>query len=149
MKINWAVGIAVLYMGFVAMILVLVSMSIGQNIDLATEHYYEEELGFQDKIGKKERSKALVNPLKWTLSETGITIFYPQRSNERSLTGQIKLYCPADKQHDRQFNIAPNNQIQFIPTANIPEGNYHLQIDWKNDNQTYWNEDVIQINHPN
>ena len=147
MKINWGIGITVLYTGFVAMILVLVSMSIGQKIDLATEHYYEEELGFQEKIDKKERSKALANPLKWTVGETGITINYPTDTDHETLTGEIKLYCPADKQRDRQFAILSENQTQFIPTTHIPEGNYRLQIDWKNKNQTYWNEDIIQIHH--
>lgn len=147
MKINWGVGITAIYMGFVAMILVLVSMSIGQKIDLVTEHYYEEELGFQDKIDKKQRSAALTDPVKWEVKNEGISIVFPAHVNEKELTGQIKLYCPSNDKNDRKFRISTQNHTQFIPVTNIAEGSYHLQIDWKNKEQTYWNEDVIVISH--
>jgi hypothetical protein len=147
MKINWGIGITVLYTGFVAMILVLVSMSIGQKIDLATEHYYEEELGFQDKIDKKERAKALTDPITWEVSKQGITIFYPKEMETKTISGTINLYCPSNNRNDRKFAIVSKEKNQFVPTASIPSGTYHLQIDWKNSDQTYWNEDVIYISH--
>lgn len=147
MKINWGVGITALYLGFVAMILLLVSMSIGQKIDLVTEHYYEEEVGFQDKIDKKERSAALTKPVKWEVTAKEISIVFPGNVQQADLTGEIKLYCPSNDKNDRKFKIAPREHTQIIPVGNIPEGTYHLQIDWKNKEQTYWTEDVIVINH--
>ena len=146
-KINWGVGITVLYLGFVAMILVLVSMSIGAKIDLVTEHYYEEELGFQAKIDKKQRAAALAEPLKWEVKTDGIDLVFPAHVPEADLTGEIKLYCPSNDKNDRKFKISTQNHTQFIPVSHIPEGTYHLQIDWKNKEQTYWNEDVIVISH--
>ena len=147
MKMNWGVGITVLYIGFVAMILGLVGMSMSQNIDLVTEHYYEEELEFQNKIEKKQRSAALPNPLTWQVNEGGIAIIYPDGITEKRLSGEIKLYCPSNKKNDRSFSVLAKNNRQVIPIVNIPEGNYHLQIDWKNSDQTYWSEDVIVIHH--
>ncbi|MCF2518598.1 FixH family protein [Dyadobacter sp. CY351] len=147
MKINWGVGITALYLGFVAMILLLVSMSIGQKIDLVTEHYYEEEVGFQDKIDKKERSAALTEPVKWEVTAKEISIVFPGNVQQADLTGEIKLYCPSNDKNDRKFKIAPREHTQIIPVGNIPEGTYHLQIDWKNKEQTYWTEDVIVISH--
>ena len=147
MKINWGVGITVLYTGFVAMILVLVSMSIGQKIDLVTEHYYEEELVFQDKIDKKQRATALSEPVKWEVGEAGITVFYPKTTSKNEVSGQIRLYCPSNDKNDRNFTVSAPNNVQFIPTAKIPEGTYHLQIDWKSNDKTYWNEDVVLISH--
>ena len=147
MKINWGVGITALYLGFVAMILLLVSMSIGQKIDLVTEHYYEEEVGFQDKIDKKGRSAALTEPVKWEVTDKYISIVFPGNVQQADLTGEIKLYCPSNDKNDRKFKIAPHEHTQIIPVGNIPEGTYHLQIDWKNKEQTYWTEDVIVISH--
>ncbi|MCF2487583.1 FixH family protein [Dyadobacter sp. CY347] len=147
MKINWGVGITALYLGFVAMILLLVSMSIGQKIDLVTEHYYEEEIGFQDKIDKKERSAALTDPVKWQVTTREISIVFPGSVQEADLTGEINLYCPSNDKNDRKFKISAQNHTQIIPVSNIPEGSYHLQIDWKNKDQAYWTEDVIVISH--
>ena len=147
MKLNYGTGIVVLYTGFVAMILVLVGMSVTQKIDLVTDHYYEEELQFQDRIDKIKRSKALSDPMNWIVNEQGITIKYPDNTEGKPLLGTIKLYCPSEEKNDRTFKIAPVSNEQFIPSSNIPEGNYHLQIDWQRGDQTYWNEDVIVISH--
>jgi nitrogen fixation protein FixH len=149
MKINWGTGIAALYLGFVAMILLLVSMSIGQKIDLVTEHYYEEELAYQGKIDKKHNAKALGKPLVWEVQEQGIKISYPENVDEKALSGQVKLYCPSNDKNDRTFSVRSENHAQFIPTSSVPAGNYHLQIDWKHKDQAYYNEDVIVISHIN
>lgn len=61
LKLNWGAGIAVLYMGFVAMIVLLVVMSMRQKIDLVTDEYYAEELLFQGKIDKIKRAKHYPN----------------------------------------------------------------------------------------
>jgi hypothetical protein len=149
MKINWGTGIAALYIGFVAMILLLVTMSIGQKIDLVTEHYYEEELEFQGKIDKINRSANLSEPVKWQVNEQGITIFYPKSLEAQNLSGEVRLYCPSDNRNDQKFPVLVTGHEQFIPASSIPNGTYRLQVDWKNNDQTYWNEDVIVINHAN
>jgi len=146
MKLNWGAGIAILYSGFVAMILVLVSMSASQKIDLVTDNYYAEELQFQDKINKSERAKALEDPLKWEVDEKGILIHYPKSFSEKNLSGKVNLYCPSDDSKDLHFQVSTKNNIQFIASSEIPDGRYYLQIDWKNGEDTYWNEDLIVIN---
>ncbi|SEI58201.1 FixH protein [Dyadobacter koreensis] len=146
MKLNWGAGIAILYSGFVAMILVLVGMSASQKIDLVTDNYYAEELQFQDKINKSERAKALEDPLKWEVDEKGILIHYPKSFSEKNLSGKVNLYCPSDDSKDLHFQVSTKNNIQFIASSEIPDGRYYLQIDWKNGEDTYWNEDLIVIN---
>jgi len=146
MKLNWGAGIAILYSGFVAMILVLVGMSASQKIDLVTDNYYAEELRFQDKINKTERAKALDDPLTWEVNAKGISIHYPKSFSEKNLGGKINLYCPSDDSKDLLFQVNSTNNTQFIPSSKIPDGRYYLQIDWKNGEETYWNEDLIVIN---
>ena len=141
MKFNWGAGITTLYLSFVAGILVLVGMSASQKIDLVTDHYYEEETKFQEKLNKTNRAKALAEPLLWQVSEEGLTIQYPE--NGGNVTGTINLYCPSNEKNDRSFTIRNQNSQQFIPASKIPNGRYRLQIDWKNGTDTYWNEDVI------
>ena len=146
MKVNWGAGIAVLYMGFVVMILLLVGMSASQKIDLVTDQYYEEELRFQDKINKTNHAKALIDPLAWEVTEQGIHINYPESFRENNLTGTIKLYCPSDNTKDRTFPIKSTNHTQQIAASDLHSGRYYLQIDWQNGKETYWNEGVVVIN---
>ena len=146
MKLNWGAGIAILYSGFVAMILVLVGMSASQKIDLVTDNYYAEELRFQDKINKTKRAKALEDPLTWEVNEKGIAIHYPKSFPEETLSGKVNLYCPSDDSKDMFFKVSSKNNMQFIPSSELADGRYYLQIDWKNGEETYWNEDLIVIN---
>jgi hypothetical protein len=146
MKFNWGTGIAALYLGFVAMILTLVFMSTNQKVDLVTSQYYEEETKFQEKINKTNRANALEQPLVWKVNEEGVTITYPQQMTDQQVSGNIKLYCPANEKNDRSFAVMASNNRQLIPASKIPAGRYRLQIDWKNGSETYWNEDVIVVN---
>jgi hypothetical protein len=146
MKFNWGTGIAILYLGFVAMILVLVSMSTNQKIDLVTSQYYEEETKFQEKINKTNRANKLEKPLVWEMKNEGLHITYPESTTDKQVSGTIKLYCTANEKNDRTFAILASEHQQLIPAAKIPAGRYRLQIDWKNGTETYWNEYVIVMN---
>jgi hypothetical protein len=59
MHISWGIKIAMLYCGFVALIIIMVSMAMNQKIDLVSKDYYEQELNYQKKIDKTNRSHAL------------------------------------------------------------------------------------------
>ena len=146
MKLNWGAGIAILYMGFVVMILLLVGMSASQKIDLVTDQYYEEELRFQDKINKTNHAKALTDPLVWEVTEQGIRINYPESFSENNLAGTVKLYCPSDNTKDKTFPVKSISHTQLIAASDLDSGRYYLQIDWQNGKETYWNEGVVVIN---
>lgn len=146
MKINWGAGIALLYAGFVVMILLLVGMSASQKIDLVTDRYYEDELRFQDKINKVNLTRQLKHPLTWNIEHQGIMIYYPKEFDGSNVTGNVKLYCPSDNTKDLSFPVIAQNGTQLIPASELTPGRYYLQIDWKYGDQAYWNEDVIVIN---
>ncbi|MCF0071205.1 FixH family protein [Dyadobacter sp. CY261] len=145
MKINWKALIAAVYVSFVSMILVLVSMSAGQKIDLASEDYYEEELKFQGKIDKTQRASQLTEPLSWTVADSGLQIHYPSTFADSAISGKISLYCPSDDRNDRQFSIHSSYHEQTIALSQIPVGRYKIQVDWKGGTETYWNEGVVVI----
>jgi hypothetical protein len=145
-KINWGAGIAAVYIGFVAMILVLVCMSAGQKIDLVTDHYYDEELRFQDKIDKIKRADSLSQPLTWEVTNNGLAIHYPKMLDDHAISGNINLYCPSNDKNDRSFKVVSAGNEQFIPFSNVPDARYKVQIDWKSSETTYWNEGVIVTN---
>ena len=149
MKINWRALIAAVYISFVCMNLLLVGMSAGQKIDLVTDHYYEEELKFQGKIDKAQRAAALSEPLSWQITEAALQIHYPSAFTDSSISGQIRMYCPADNRNDRNFPIRAKDNGQVIALSQIPAGRYKIQVDWKSGNETYWNEGVVVVGNKN
>jgi nitrogen fixation protein FixH len=147
LKFNWGAGIAVSYLGFVALILMLVVMSMRQKIDLVTTEYYSQELKFQSKIDKKQRAQALSTPLTWKVAEQGVTLSYPAELNAGPVSGTVHFYCPSNEANDRTFKMNMEDGTQTIPTTSIPAGRYFLQMDWMQGGETYWNEGVIVIHH--
>ncbi|QRR00906.1 FixH family protein [Dyadobacter sandarakinus] len=145
MKINWGTGIAGMYLSFVVMIVVLVSMSAAEKIDLATDKYYEEELHFQDRIDKGERARLLPQPLSWQVTREKLTIAFPDQFAGSVIQGKISLYCPSDKHNDRSFAIQAEKSRQVVALDQVPAGRYKLQIDWQAGGTSYWNEGVITL----
>ncbi|SEI38446.1 FixH protein [Dyadobacter sp. SG02] len=149
MKINWKALIAAVYISFISMILLLVSMSAGQKIDLVTDHYYEEELKFQGKIDKVQRAAALAEPLSWQITEDRLQLHYPAHFADADVSGEIHLYCPSDNRNDRHFAIRSKDNAQTVALSQIPTGRYKIQVDWKSGSETYWNEGVVVVDHQN
>jgi nitrogen fixation protein FixH len=147
MKINYATATVTLYLGFVAMIITLVMMSMSQKVDLVTDQYYEEELRFQEKIDKSARAAALPEGISWNVSDEGIDIIYPKTIPDSALSGTVILYCPADENQDLSIQINAKNHRQLIPASTIKDGSYKLQIDWKCGGLTYWDEGIVSIRH--
>ena len=146
-KLNWGTGIAATYLGFVAMILALVILSTREKVDLVTSQYYVDELKFQDKIDKIKRANQLTDPLTWQVGEYDVFIHYPASLHPEAMTGDVSFYCPSNDKNDRKFKVNASNNMQSIPLSEIPNGRYHLQVEWKNGDQTYWKEGVVVIDH--
>ncbi len=143
---NWGTGITILYISFVAGILGLVTLSIGQRVDLVSENYYALELDFQNKIDKTHRANALAEPLRWQLTDSALEVQFPKEFSPKNLAGNIRFYCPSDNTKDIGFAIMPNAENrQSIPLARLEPGRYLLQFDWKNGETTYWNEGAVVV----
>jgi hypothetical protein len=145
-KISWGTGIALLYLGFVAGILTLVTMSMNQRVDLVAEDYYAQELAFQSKIDRIARASELTEPLRWEVRDGAIYIQYPTTFNPAELAGTVHFYCPANNQKDLKIKVNANADLQqSIPLSDLQSGRYLIQFDWKNSATTYWNEGVISV----
>lgn len=141
---NWGTRILFLYLGFVALIAALVTMSMKQNTDLVAKDYYARELAYQNKLDKMNRSQALLQPVKWQLENGKLVLQFPDEI-PTPVKGTIVLYCPSDAGKDFQqvFNSATHNvSINITAVANAQ---YELQIDWEAGAQTYYDEGKLIV----
>ncbi len=143
---SWGWKIALLYSGFVVMILVLVGMSVSQKIDLVSDDYYAMELVHQQKIDKIKRSRQLEEPVRWKLGEEYLEIVFPANLSGKTIGGNVILYCPADDRNDFSVPVEPGSDgVQRVSRKVFKPGRYHLQLDWNAGSTTYWDEGVISI----
>jgi len=147
MRISWGFKITVLYVGFVALILSMVSMAMRQKIDLVSTDYYEQELKYQDKINKIDRAHALENPLTWEVKQGLLILKFPEQFKGQKINGSIYFFRPSDASLDKTIPIpADSASVQNISTQELKKGLYKVQISWGINNKEFYNEGIIQIN---
>jgi hypothetical protein len=147
MRINWGIKILALYLGFVGLILTLVSMAMRQNVDLVSKDYYEQELKFQQKINKINHSKSLKEPLSWELKQGLLVLKFPEQFKGQTISGNIYFFRPSDAAMDKTITLPKDTStVLTITTKQLNKGLYKMQINWQADTTEYYNEGIIQVN---
>ena len=143
---NWGTKITIVYCCFVVMILTLVVMASRHKVELVAENYYEQELKFQEKIDKTERSNSLKEPLTVDYVNGNLQVGFPMSMKNVEINGTISIYSPVKKSNDRSFDITGIiNQQQIIRLDKLSPGSYTVQIDWNAEGISYYNEKIIKI----
>lgn len=147
MNINWGIKITVLYLGFVTLIICMVTMAMHEKVELVSKDYYEQELKFQDRINKTNRSNELKEPLTWEMKSDGLILKFPSQFNGQKTSGSVYFFRPSDASLDKTI-IFPtdSNTFRNVSTKELKKGLYKMQINWKANNVEYYNEGIIQIN---
>lgn len=138
MKFNWGYRIATIYLLFVAGIMYLVVKSSQQQIDLVTPDYYAQELRYQERIDETLRAQALQEPLQFSVEQDVLTIDFPRQFQGKQVSGNVLLYCPANKEHDVSRNIQVDNNRMKISIPERNTGQHELQVSWEADGLKYY-----------
>jgi hypothetical protein len=146
MKINWGWRIAMLYIGFLALMLFLVYKTTLIKDDLVSKDYYTKELKFQEQLDKQRRTKQLFTPLTWHVEGRNIGLQFPDEVRDKKVNATILFYKANDARQDFSVYCSPDsNGLCTLPTQNLSKGAYQMQIDWKAGDISYYNEGTVNI----
>lgn len=147
MKLNWGWRIALLYGGFVVLIITMVCLAMNQKVDLVTSDYYEQELKYQEKIDKTKRTLELSESLTWNLSTDGLFLKFPKQFKNQVVKGTVYFFRPSDESMDTRVKFVVNDTsgTVVVPTNKLRPGVYKMQIDWDGKNESYFNEGTLKI----
>ncbi|MBN8789885.1 MAG: FixH family protein [Terrimonas sp.] len=140
---NWGYKILIVYLAFVAGIVVLVFKSSNEKIDLVTPDYYAKELKHQDRIDAIKRTNALSSKVKFEIVNNTLIITLPAEFNEKDLIGEVLLYRPSDNGKDIKKDFTTSNSTTAIALPSGINGAYELQIDWNDAGRAYYFEEKI------
>ena len=144
---NWGHKITVLYLAFVAMILIMVFMTMNEKVELVSADYYDQEIKFQGKIDAINNTHKLSGPLEFQAKNKIIQIFYPKELIGKGIQGEIKLYRPSDASLDYKTTINVNEKgEQQISSGKFKKGLYKMQMKWVQDKQNYYFEEQVFMN---
>ncbi|TYA92314.1 FixH family protein [Seonamhaeicola marinus] len=140
MKLNWATGIVLAFIGFISFIMYfIVTMNIDDKYDhdLVTEDYYAEELAYQNDINKLKNAKQLSENIVYKKTAEGLLIEFPSNIDYKTITGKVFLYRPSNKQLDFESTISLSNPHLLIPDSRLVGGRWNIKIDWQVNGNSY------------
>lgn len=125
----------------------MVALTMREKVDLVSKDYYEQELKYQDKIDKVNRTNALKGSLTWKIKTDSLILEVAEQFKAEKISGSIFLFRPSDASLDKTIPIEMNaSGIQLISTDRLKKGIYKMQVSWEAKGEEYYNEGIIQVN---
>ena len=143
---SWGTRIAIVYISFVVMIVTLIILCTGENIDLEYKDYYARELKYQDKLEAITNERSLPESIGHEMGEENLGLILPGNWIGKEIKGELHFYRPSDAAMDRKFPMAFDAEgKQKIVRSVFQRGMYKLRMDWQVEGKSYFKEEVINF----
>ena len=144
----WPVGIIVTFALFFAGTVGLIVMACSQKVDLVSADYYEQELKFQGRIDRVERTRraATQAAIAYDAGKQCITVSLPADQAGHEVNGRIELYRPSAAGLDRAVKLVPDaNGIQRLDAAGMVPGLWKVRVSWTVENKDYFLDQKVVV----
>ena len=145
MKISWGTRIAILYSGFVALIVILVAGSMRQDFDLVAPDYYGQEIKYQQVIDAGKNQSALSAPAIIHANAETVTIDFPAEFSGKTISGNIHFYSAVNAAWDKVVSIDVKSNSIAVPRAQLHNTTYKVKLRWNSDDKEYYQETDLNL----
>lgn len=140
MTINWGAKIAILYLGFVSLIVTLVVLSSMKKLDLVTADYYQQELQFQQKLDAAKNMTELKEPIQLERSSGALLLHFPASFSGAMKNISIQFYAPSSSAKDYRIDLKTTENEVRIPQEKLANVPYKVRVNWMADGKAYYQE---------
>lgn len=140
---DWGKGIILTIIGFVALIMTMVVISVRMDgIELVTENYYEEEIKYQDRIDESKSANDLDREvISFDAQSKVIELDLPNGTK-----GSLQLFRPSDSSLDQEIQLdVTHSGITQIPLKELKSGYWKVQLNWTENGVDHYQEKKITI----
>jgi hypothetical protein len=144
----WPLGIIVTFALFFAGTVGLIVMACSQKMDLVSTDYYEQELKFQGRIDRVERTRHAVTQaaVAYDPAARCITVSLPAGQAGHEVSGRIELYRPSAAGLDRAVKLEPDTKgVQRVDAAGMVPGFWKVRLSWTVESQDYFLDQKIVV----
>lgn len=142
---NWGYKIALVYLGFVALIITMVFRTCGEKTDLEYSDYYQREVNYQTQINS---STALINSglqPEVIVSSAQVEIQIPDSLCAEPFRGTVELHRTNDAALDVACELSSIQQGAIVPIGKLVAGLYDVRLNWSSNGSTYYYETTVTI----
>ena len=144
----WPLGIIVTFVLFFAGTVGLIVMACSQKVDLVSADYYEQELKFQGRIDRVERTRSAATLATVAYDAAGkcITISLPAGQAGHEVSGRIELYRPSAAGLDRAVKLEPDTRgVQRVDATGMSPGLWKVRVSWTVEKQDYYLDQKVVV----
>ncbi len=144
MKWNWGTGIAVFYSFFVLVLVFAVYRSAQYDNSLVSDHYYADDLAYQQHYNKLVNAQQLKEDLaiRNNEQEGAVELQFPAEFDD--VTGEVHFFCPSNEQHDFRLPVqAGAGHVQRISTQGLSPGRWKVKVNWAAGGREFYKEETI------
>lgn len=140
---NWGHGIVLAIIGFVAIIMTMVVISIRMTgIELVTEDYYAEEIKYQDQIDRQTSANYLGREVIQYDAQQKTLLFDLPKGTKASL----ELFRPSDETLDQHLDFEVDTDDKMaVPVEKLKRGYWKVQLRWTEEGKEFYEEKKITI----
>ena len=140
---DWGKGILLTIIGFVALIMTLVVISVRMDgIELVTENYYQAEINYQDRIDQESLALRLDRTvIMYHSIDKNLLLDLPSGTN-----GKLQLFRPSDATLDREITVmALDSNLTSVSLKDLKLGYWKVQLSWIEAGKNYYEEKKITL----
>lgn len=140
---DWGKGILLTIIGFVALIMTMVVISVRMDgIELVTENYYEEEIKYQDRIDESNSAQELNREvITYDVQSKVLELDLPNGTK-----GSLQLFRPSDSSLDQKIKIEVTHSGKTaVPVELLESGYWKVQLNWSENGVDHYQEKKITI----
>lgn len=140
---DWGKGILFTIIGFVALIMTMVVISVRMDgIELVTENYYEEEIKYQDRIDESNSAIELDREVISYNSQTNVI----ELDLPNGAIGSLQLFRPSDSSLDQKINVEVTHSGKTeVSLKELKTGYWKIQLSWSENGVDHYQEKKITI----
>jgi hypothetical protein len=138
---KWIVAAFVVFALFIG---TLVAISMREDVNLVSKHYYQEELRHQDKIDKQSNANQLAEKPKVSFVDNSIKVVFPYFSSIEK--GELNVMRPSDERLDQKFELsAMQGDSQLFQLKVWEKGLYRVSLTWTMEGKDYYFEKMMVL----
>lgn len=149
MKLSWGTGIALVYGGFVVLMVFAVTMASREDPGLLRKDYYKLDLEYQAHMDKKVNTANLeaVPTVRFDALKQQLFIDWPEGLSLKE--GKLNMYRLSDERDEFRLELTPELSTSGIPAAKLGSGKWQVELDWSDPNgKTFFATSKIFLNQP-
>lgn len=113
--------------------------------ELVSANYYEQELGYQDRIAAASSAAALPGGIRLTAGVDRLVIQLPPALAGQVIRGEVRFVRPADARLDFTVPFRPTDDLsQEVSMAALQPGHWRVELDFTANRERYFVKEAFQ-----